>query len=404
MVSIGTKASKPCPLCGEDKSIIFFEMHNIPCNCNLLWQTREEAINCPKGDLTLGYCPSCTFIANYTLQPEKNQYIGQYDNSLYHSHLFQYFAKNKVQSLIDKYNLHGKTVMEATVGKVDFLSFFCSLGSNKGIKFDTSFINSLEGSKKDIIPVDYNSLTEDSDSGRANNEPVDFVFSYHELEHANSPRHFLNILKERIGKNSETIFYISVPHIIKAFHEGDFTDVIYEHPSYFTSSALLLLFTSCGYNIIDIREETGVFSSSLSVVASLNKDLFPKFDKNHELEPIEKATSEFGIKTKMLMTNATRNIKHLLDQGKRIVMWGAGARGVTLLNIFKDDRIKYVIDINPSKQGKFLPGTAQKIMAPDFLVTYKPDYVFIANSVYKEEIAKLLRDLNVKSELLTLTD
>ena len=48
-------------------------------------------------------------------------------------------------------------------------------------------------------------------------------------------------------------------------------------------------------------------------------------------------------------------------------MWGAGARGVTLLNMLNDSRIEYAVDINPRKQGKYVPGTGQQIVEPTFL-------------------------------------
>jgi hypothetical protein len=50
------------------------------------------------------------------------------------------------------------------------------------------------------------------------------------------------------------------------------------------------------------------------------------------------------------------------NKGKRVVILGAGARGVALLNILKDPRIEYAVDINPLKQDKYVPGTEQKIV------------------------------------------
>ncbi|MEZ5267937.1 MAG: hypothetical protein R2789_04985 [Microthrixaceae bacterium] len=57
------------------------------------------------------------------------------------------------------------------------------------------------------------------------------------------------------------------------------------------------------------------------------------------------------------------------------------------------DEIQYAVDINPHKQGMFMAGTGQEIVAPDFLATYRPDLVVIMNPVYLEEI---LRDIEAR--------
>ena len=68
-------------------------------------------------------------------------------------------------------------------------------------------------------------------------------------------------------------------------------------------------------------------------------------------------------------------------------MWGAGSKGVTFLNMI-DSRyqIEYVIDINPRKHGKYIPGTGQKIVSPEFLREYIPDIVIVMNLIYENEI------------------
>ena len=103
-----------------------------------------------------------------------------------------------------------------------------------------------------------------------------------------------------------------------------------------------------------------------------------------------------------ILMKLLKALKKLLDEGKRIVAWGAGARGVTFLNIFKDTRIKYVVDINPHKQNMYVPGTGQKIVSPDFLKNYKPDYVILANPSYKQEIAGMLADLGLNPSFIPI--
>lgn len=388
-----------CPVCGSTKRDIFYELVDVPTSCNMLWADRDKALNCPKGNISLGLCQNCTFIYNYALQPEKNQYDNRYDNSLTYSKLFQDFAKKFVLDLIEKFDLHDKVVMEATVGKVDFLSFFCSLGSNEGLRFDTSFINSLG----DVKPHDFLKAVSDIPLGVLKKRGVNFVFSYHELEHANDPVHFLNELKDAVGENSKAVFYTSVPNIYKAFREGDFTDVMYEHACYFTIASLRYIFTKCGFFIRNIMEEGAGFYSSVCVEATL--DRYPessfRIDPN-EYSQVKLMALDFAKRSFSLVEKAKEDLCPVLDQGKHVVVWGAGARGVTFLNIIKDSRIKYAVDINPNKQGNFIPGTGQEIIAPKVLVSYRPDVVVVLNPSYLNEIKKTLSELQLDPKFYLL--
>jgi hypothetical protein len=232
---------------------------------------------------------------------------------------------------------------------------------------------------------------------------VDFVFSFHDLEHANNPVYSLSVFKKAVKENTGTIFYFSVPNIYKAFKAGDFTDIMYEHVSYFTLPSLRSLFNLSGYKILDIFEDTGGLYDSINVVASIDNEKKPSvLASKSDSDEIKVLAFSYAKKANTVVEQIQSQLTQLLDQGKRIVVWGAGARGVTLLNLLKDNRIKYVVDINPNKQGNFIPGTAQQIVSPSFLISYQPDYVFIINSIYKEEIKAKLWQMKVDSGILTI--
>jgi hypothetical protein len=64
------------------------------------------------------------------------------------------------------------------------------------------------------------------------------------------------------------------------------------------------------------------------------------------------------------------------------------------------DQIDFVVDINPHKHGKFMPGTAHQIIPPQALRDYPPDYVIVMNPIYCPEIARDLHKLGSKAQLL----
>ena len=82
--------------------------------------------------------------------------------------------------------------------------------------------------------------------------------------------------------------------------------------------------------------------------------------------------------------------------GGGVVVWGAGAKGTTFLNLVDgSDRVDGVVDLNPRKQGGFVPGTGHRIDAPAALAGTEWERVIAMNSVYADEIMLLLRDLGV---------
>jgi hypothetical protein len=86
---------------------------------------------------------------------------------------------------------------------------------------------------------------------------------------------------------------------------------------------------------------------------------------------------------------------------KRIAFWGAGAKGVTFLNMVPNaDKIEYVVDSNVRKQGMYVPGTGQPISSPDRLQDYQPDIVIVLNPLYTYEISSALAGLGVNSEIV----
>jgi hypothetical protein len=79
-------------------------------------------------------------------------------------------------------------------------------------------------------------------------------------------------------------------------------------------------------------------------------------------------------------------------EGKKVVAYGAAAKGNTLLNYcgIKKDLIEFVVDASPHKQGKFLPGSHIPVVSEIEIYRNKPDYVLILPWNIREEIMEQL--------------
>ena len=94
-------------------------------------------------------------------------------------------------------------------------------------------------------------------------------------------------------------------------------------------------------------------------------------------------------------------MEEIRGRNQRAVVWGAGSKAVSFLNALEiTDEIPYVVDINPYKKGRYIPGSGQKIVQPLFLKKLRPEIVILMNPIYRQEIEAQLRKFEVKAELI----
>ena len=105
-----------CPTCGARQRVVFYEARQVPAHSVLLMPTREEALGYPKGDVTLALCEVCGLISNVTFDPGLHEYSGRYEETQGFSSTFNAFHRRLAERLIQRYDLHGKDVVE--IGRV----------------------------------------------------------------------------------------------------------------------------------------------------------------------------------------------------------------------------------------------------------------------------------------------
>jgi FlaA1/EpsC-like NDP-sugar epimerase len=102
----------------------------------------------------------------------------------------------------------------------------------------------------------------------------------------------------------------------------------------------------------------------------------------------------FADKYRRKVKTWRHKLEQMAQEGRRVVVWGGGSKGVSFLNTLKTrGRIEYVVDINPRKQGRYVAGTGQQIVPPDFLGHYQPDIIIVMNPVYQREIQEIMEGL-----------
>jgi hypothetical protein len=93
---------------------------------------------------------------------------------------------------------------------------------------------------------------------------------------------------------------------------------------------------------------------------------------------------------------------HVEEAEGGVVLWGAGAKGVTFANAIDAAGRLTVVDLNPRKWGQYLPGTAHEVIEPNALSSRDVSSVLVTNPIYAAEIREQLDALGVRAETLTV--
>ena len=206
------------------------------------------------------------------------------------------------------------------------------------------------------------------------------------------------------------------PHLINLIKSNQFDTIYHEHYSYLSVTALIPIFGTYGLQVVKVhRIPTHGGSVRIFVAKS---DSFWKIDESveevlleeTELDPRkQKIMQMVQEKTIQVKTNLLRELESCKERGIRVAAYGAAAKGNTLLNYsgVTSDLIEYVVDLNPHKQGNFLPGSRIPIVGIDQFTMNPPDVLLVlpwnlANEIKKQlnqEIEKGLKLLRAIPDL-----
>ena len=388
-----------CPSCKTGKMEVFHQVVAVPSNSCILLGSGEEAAAYPHGEICLGFCPKCGFISNMAFEPRLTEYSGRYEETQGFSPTFNRFHRALAERLIDRYDLHGKDIIEIGCGKGEFLMLLCELGGNRGVGFDPGVhVDRIEGSAAERVRFIADFYSEEYAGYQG-----DFVACKMTLEHIHPTGDFIATVRAAIGERVGTNVFFQIPEAMRILSDCAFEDIYYEHCSYFSPGSLARLFRANGFEVMSLDTEyTGQYLTIEALAVELPVDQEPlaaEDDMAVLSELVRSFPERFEAKRRVWEERLRRYRK---GQGK-VVLWGAGSKAVAFLSTLGAETVvSYGVDINPYRQGHFLPGTGLPIVAPDFLAKYRPDVVIVMNPVYREEIVEALSLMGLDPEILTL--
>jgi SAM-dependent methyltransferase len=227
---------------------------------------------------------------------------------------------------------------------------------------------------------------------------ADLIIGNNVLAHVPDLNDFVAGMK--IVLDPRGVVTMEFPHLLQLMSRNEWDTIYHEHFSYFSFRTVSRVFERHGMTLFDV-EELPTHGGSLRIYGRHTEDeTKPITERARELTEREREGGFDRLDTYLGFSEEVKQAKwDLLEfliarrrEGNRIVAYGAPAKGNTLLNYcgVGRDMIEYTCDLNPHKQGHYLPGTRIPIRAPDAIREMQPDLVFILPWNLREEIMEQL--------------
>lgn len=333
-----------------------FRVEGLPVFQNKMFPDQATAMACLRGDVILVQNTKTGLIFNSVFDEALLKYNSDYQNEQACSDVFRNHLYN-VKEIIQRY-FHDKSLIEVGCGKGYFLELLHKEGySISGI--DPAY----EGMNPNIIKAFFDDKSGISAEG---------IILRHVLEHIPNPIEFLfKIAKANGGKG---LIYIEVPCFDWICQKRLWFDIYYEHVNYFRLADFRRIFD----NIVDFGHVFGgQYLYIVADIASLKKPFWKENDRVF-------FPSDFLTRVESLAASV---------KGKVNAVWGGASKGVIFALYMERAgvNIDFVIDINPAKQGKYLPINGLKVSTPDEAMNMLQagDNIFVMNSNYLDEIIDL---------------
>lgn len=315
-------------------------------------------------DLTVCQCSGCGLVQ---LSNNPVPYYKEVIRATAFSEVIKDFKTKQFASFIQKYSLQGKKVIEIGCGRGEFLSLLKP--------FDVDAYG-LEYSEAAVAQCLKNGLNvakgyPDNEANVLANSPFDAFFLLMFLEHMPDPNSALKGIYNNLSDNA--IGLVEVPNFDMMLQNRLFSEFIGDHLLYFSRDTLQTTLNLNGFEIIECNE----------------------LRDNYVISAVVKKRGKLDISN---FYDYQINIKNELNEyigrfrEKKVAIWGAGHQALAIIALTKiKDKIRYVVDSAPFKQGKYTPGTHLPVVAPETLYSEPVDAVIVMAASYSDEVAGILR-------------
>lgn len=388
-----------CRHCHTELKHVFVDLINCPPSNAVL---KEDQLNEPEKyfPLKIFTCSNC-----FLVQVDEMEKAGDIFNSEYvyfssYSTSWLAHAKAYVEMMIDRFKFNEKSqVIEIASNDGYLLQYFkenkvpvlgvdptgntAAVAIEKGIPTIVDFYGA-EFAQKNLV-----------DKGIK----ADLILGNNVLAHVPDINDLVKGMKLALKDNG--VITMEFPHLMRLVDEYQFDTIYHEHFSYLSFSVVSRIFAKQGLEMFDVQE-LPTHGGSLRIFAKHESDKSKAISPN--VKELLDREEKLGMKTLAYYNDFQAKVDEIKysvweflikarREGKKVIGYGAAAKGNTLLNyagVKGMDLVQFIVDANPHKQNRYLPANHIFVKGIDSIAEYKPDYVIILPWNLKKEISQQL--------------
>ena len=317
-------------------------------------------------DLNLFQCSSCGLVQ---LSEKPVSYYKEVIRASSFSSEMKRFRSEQFVSWVDKYNLKGKSILEVGCGRGEYLSIFkqTEVSLAHGIEYSKESVSSCINSEISVTKGFFG-----DENFVLPKQKYDGFICLNFIEHWPNPNKVLAHLKKNLSEDA--IGIIEVPNFDMILKQGLYSEFISDHLFYFTKDTLTFMLNYNGFEVIECSVIWHDYI--LSAVVRKRKRIDLSLLKSRKL-------------------NVETELNSFIDkfEKKEVAIWGAGHQSLAVMSLAKlENKIRYVVDSAPFKQGKYTPATHFPIVAPIELVNNPVKAVIIIAASYSNEVAYIMKN------------
>ena len=385
-----TKELTSCIVCGQRKVELFLDLGSTPLANKFLSKDKLNAPE-PSYPLRVGFCHECHHVELTEEVPPS----AMFDDYLY------------ISSASDTLKAHLFDLSDIITAryKLNFKDLVIDVGCNDGTLlsgFKRHGVRTLGVDPAQNLAVFTEKLGIDRHIGFFNSASAkQIVQKYGQARaitatntfpHIPKLQDFLTGLKTALAAGG--VLVIEAHYLIDILDQGAFDTIYHEHISYWALGPMQKLFALHGMEIVN-AERLALHHGQLRVFVQRKGEgqVQPGVQEILEAERARgldrfETFQAFARDVQRIKRELTQTINDLRAQGKRVVGYGAPAKGNTLLCFLElgTDKIVYIADKSPLKQGLFTPGLHVPVVPPERLLADQPDYVLLLAWNFVDEI------------------
>ena len=316
-------------------------------------------------NLQLCQCPSCGLI-QFDCEPV--HYFRDVIRAGGYTTTMAKLRHSQYEHFIEKYNLFEKKIIEVGCGQGEFLDMLGDFSVQAyGIEHKKELVDKAVSKGLNV----WEDFAENGEK-KLQNGPFDAFLSFNFLEHQPDPNGMMQCIYNNLTEDG--VGLVTVPNFEYILENDAFYELLRDHIANYTAETLSFLMNKNGFSVL---ESTVVNRDTISFIVQKRK----KAEIN-------------GIKQNFtkLSEHVRQFVDYRIQSGGSIAVWGASHQGFTTLSTTGvGDKVKYVIDSAPFKQGKYTPASHVPIVAPDHFFVDPVDSIIIIAPGYTDEISGIIK-------------